>query len=64
MLNLVEIAFCRGGKGFIDINNEGSDMSVTLQVKKKRIKFFDNQLIISTILDLSFGWNILRHHLG
>lgn len=28
-----QIAFCRGGKGFIAINNEGSNMSQTLQVR-------------------------------
>ena len=33
----VEIAFCRGGKGFIAINNEGSNLSQTLQVLLKRI---------------------------
>lgn len=27
-----QIAFCRGGKGFVAINNEGSNMSQTLQV--------------------------------
>jgi hypothetical protein len=31
-LNSIEIAFCRGSKGFIAINNEGSNMSQTLQV--------------------------------
>lgn len=27
-----QIAFCRGGKGFIAMNNEGTDMNQTLQV--------------------------------
>ena len=29
-----QIAFCRGGKGFVAINNEGSNFSQTLQVDK------------------------------
>ena len=27
-----QIAFCRGGKGFVAVNNEGSNLSQTLQV--------------------------------
>lgn len=32
-----QIAFCRGDKGFLAINNEGSDMKETLQVTQIKI---------------------------
>lgn len=59
-----QIAFCRGNKGFIAINNDNYALQQNLQVRID-LSHCDPKWInaLSLALDVLACWNLLRHNI-